>query len=253
MHGYPETAGGADTGLTESGKLVDERDFVMIVPQGGTILEGMLEQVPAVVARFDAATGGEASFWTVDGRWLDDNVQAFARWFVHPRHFDPASFPILQRLLDGEYSTSNVPFRYAASFHGMSGSQHEVVVGGQSDRTEKCFVVSEIAAELAAAGIGSVALYVEDPGGDWSVPNDQGAEVDPLRAYGLHGLDPDDVLARLSPNPTRTAGQGTFMVGESSGVRNDATIRAEVAEGLADAMATLVTTGVPSGFTCSSL
>lgn len=253
VHAYPETTVSASAGLTESGKLVDERDFVMIVPQGGTIFEGILEQVPAVVARFDAATGGEASFWTVDGRWGGNTVEAFARWFVHPRHFDAASFPILDRLLDGEYSNWDVPFRYAASFHGMSGGQHEVVVGGQSDRTEKCFVVSEIAAELAAANIGLVALYVEDPGGDVSVPNDQGAEVDPLRAFGLGGLDPDDVLARLSPNPTRTAGRGTFMIGESSGVRNDVTIRTEVAEGLADAMATLVTTGVPSGFTCSSL
>lgn len=233
-------------------RLRSDKRFALLVPHGGGIELHTSAQITPVVERLSQDHSVEANVWENVGQWGDG--QTFARWHVTSAAFDRHSFPGLDLLLDEPDFVTGRPFQYAAALHGEGSSSKRIILGGDSHMTEKCYLVDRIRNRLGSRA-GEVSFYLFDvsdnAANDRKVPAN--ASIDRDDVDHLRGLDNQNVVNRLSPNTTGVAGRGAFQLEQSSGLRNDSTLRVAVAEGLADAIGDLVSTGVPSGFSCSDL
>ena len=130
----------ADPNLSEGqaiarGELIERRcddgihrGLVVIAPHGGDIEPHTDEQAELVADRLSAA---DVTLWRCKG-WGD----AFDRWHITSTDIDPASFPLLDSLMDRG-------FRNAVSFHGFRDD--EVLIGGSSSPALKRRVRDAIA------------------------------------------------------------------------------------------------------------
>ena len=229
-----------------------DKRFALLIPHGGAVETGTSAQITPVVDRLSTGYSVEANVWENRGYW--GNNQTFQRWHVTSDAFDRESFPGLDRLLDETDFVTGRPFQYAAALHGEGDSGKRVIVGGDSNMTEKCYLVDRIRSRMGSRA-GEVSFYLfdvsDDENNDRKVPAN--AAIDRDDVDHLRGLDNQNVVNRMSPNTSGVAGHGAFQLEQSKGLRDDSTLRTAVAEGLADAIGDLVSTGVPSGFTCSNL
>ncbi len=231
-----------------------DKRFILAIPHGGAIETGTSDQVGPVVDVLTQDYSIDANVWENLGYW--GSGQTFQRWHITSDAFHGPSFPGLDEILNDADFTTGRPFQYAAALHGFSSSAKSVVVGGDSDLDEKCYVVDRIQARLGSRS-GEVAFYVfdssDDAANDVSVADSTGRALDRDDVDHLRGLDNDNIVNRLSPNPNALSGFGAFQLEQSKGLRNDDTLRGAVAEGLAEAVGDLISSGLPSGFSCSSL
>jgi phage replication-related protein YjqB (UPF0714/DUF867 family) len=250
IHGPAEPTG--HTGrIREEARLVDDREVLVAFPFVGDDT-GVFQPLDEILVGLEEVDDLHGSFWRYDADWTYGLT--FDRWFVSRSSFGSRSLPILDHLLADENDDTDTPFRYVLAAEPFDTSDFEVIVGGQADRTEKCYLVHEMQASLTAAGLGgSVAFHVEDPGGDVPVPDASSHSVPAAVAALYAGLDPEDVQNRLSPNPARTAGQGAFLVAEGDALLASVPHRNALGNGLGTALGHLADGGVPGGFSCSSL
>lgn len=252
LSSYCEPQGLGSHYFREQIRLRSDKRFALLVPHGGGIELHTSAQITPVVERLSQDHSVETNVWENVGQWGDG--QTFARWHVTSAAFDRHSFPGLDRLLDEPDFVTGRPFQYAAALHGEGSSSKRIILGGDSHMTEKCYLVDRIQARMGSRA-GEVSFYLfdvsDDAANDRKVPANAAITRDSVKH--LRGLDNQNVVNRMSPNTSGVAGHGAFQLEQSSGLRNDSTLRVAVAEGLADAIGDLVSTGVPSGFDCSDL
>lgn len=244
---YDEPNTNVPVAFNELGRLVEDREAIVLAPHndlGPAFFEDLLfGQAYDIVARMEA-DDVYASRWTTVGKWLFGD--AFSAWHVDDTFHSTSSFPALAELMADEHGATGKPFGRALSIAVFDGFDRDVIVGGQGDRSEKCYLVEGMQAALTAAGHGGeVAFYVVDGGGDVSVPDGAGDQIPSSTAERHAGGDDLKLVNRL--------GADSFLVTESDTVRDDDDLRDAVSDGLGAALAELVATGVPAGFSCSSL
>lgn len=233
--------------------LSADKRFALLVPHGGAIELQVSNQVVPVMNTLAQVYSVAANLWEGDGQW--GNNQTFQRWHITSDAIHRASFPGLDTLLNQPLFAVGQPFQYAAALHGFGYTGNGVIVGGRASREAKCLIVGRIQDQLAAAGrSGAIAFHIADVGGnDLSVPNGSGQHLASLTTVGgLTGTDRNNIVNRLAPNETSQAGFGGFQLEQSSGVRNDSVLRNAVAQGLAQGVGELLTSGTP-GNACAQL
>lgn len=248
----PEHSG--DHYFEERTRPRSDKRFILAIPHGGAIETGTSDQVDPIVQVLGQGYSIDANVWENRGYWGDG--QTFQRWHITSDAFHGPSFPGLDEILTDADFTTGRPFQYSAALHGFSSSAKSVVVGGDSDLDEKCYVVDRIQNRLGSRA-GEVAFYVfdssDDAAHDVSVADSTGRELARDDVDHLRGLDNDNIVNRLSPNPSALSGFGAFQLEQSKGLRNDDVLRDGVARGLADAVGDLIDGGLPTGFSCNSL
>lgn len=231
-----------------------DKRFILAIPHGGAIETGTSDQIDPLVDVLDQSYSIDANVWENEGYWGDG--QTFVRWHITSDAFHGPSFPGLNEILDDTDFVTGRPFQYAAALHGFGSSAKSIVVGGDSDLDEKCYVVDRVLNRLGSRA-GEVAFYIFDSSdlaaNDVIVADSTGRRLLRDDVDHLRGLDNDNIVNRLSPNPSAQPGFGAFQLEQSKALRDDATLRDAVARGVADAVGDLIGSGLPSGFSCNSL
>lgn len=212
---------------------------IVLAPHGGNIETGTSLQVNRFAAELPAINSTPVNIWNVEGKW--GNNQTFERWHITSTSLDTASYPGLANLLpiDGT-------FDYAISFHGFGGSSsaqtcssgpnaptprllYQIILGGGAPRNLKCAIAKAIDDEMVAAGrTDDIGIAIRDDAeGNLSIADNCGRHV---TQTGLSGTHEDNIVNRLAPT-------GGIQLEQSKTLRDDATLRNLVADGVAEGLA----------------
>lgn len=216
----------------------DDR-VVVLAPHGGNIETGTSLQVTRFASELEAINSTPVNVWNVEGKW--GNNQTFERWHITSTSLDAASYPGLADLLP-----TGGTFNYAISFHGFSGSSsaqacnngphapnprllYQIILGGGAPRSLKCAIAKAIDAELVTAGrTDDITIAIrDDVQGNLNIADSCGRTV---TQSGLSGTHEDNIINRLAPT-------GGIQLEQSKTLRDDATLRNAVVDGVAEGLA----------------
>lgn len=211
---------------------------VVLAPHGGNIETGTSLQVTRFAAELETINSTPVNVWNIEGKW--GNNQTFERWHITSTSLDTASYPGLADLLP-----AGGTFDFAVSFHGFGGTSssncvtgtyastsrtfYQIILGGGAERNLKCAIALAIGDEMVAASrTDDIAIAIrDDVEGDLSVVDYCGRSVS---QSGLSGTHVDNIVNRL-------AAVGGIQLEQSKTVRDDATLRNLVADGVAEGLA----------------
>lgn len=257
---YCESSG---TRFEEEAVVAAGAAVALLAPHGGAIELRTSDQLDVVENEL-AGAGHVANVWDLQGAW--GRSQTFQRLHVTAPSIDTETFPGLRQLMDKTDYAPGLPFRFAVALHGYGSSQKGIILGGRADREAKCLVALRIQDELedARGDRDEIGFRItDDADGDLTVASGTGHV--PPDQHG--GQSEDNVVNRLSPNPSGVPGWGGIQVEQSSGVRNDTTnpgnqspssdgwLRNVVSRGIAQALVELLAYDDDQGPTglCSTL
>jgi phage replication-related protein YjqB (UPF0714/DUF867 family) len=232
-------------GFSENGIVEANKRFVLLVPHGGDIETRTSDQVTPVLDTLRADWTVHGSLWNTRGVW--GLQQTRERWHITATALLGTSFPVLDKLFAEADFAAGRPFQYALALHGYKDTEKGVIVGGQANRQAKCLVVLRIQDRLEAVGRSrtEIGFRIFDPAGAITIP--AGSYTPPAENGGLQA---ENIVNRLSPNPDGEAGWGGIQLEQSKGVRDDQTsgsvgsnawLRNVVARGAATALGELIT------------
>lgn len=236
-------------GFTERAILSTDTRVAVVAPHGGGVEAPTDEQADELAQELDTSYGIDPSLWWTDGSW--DRGQTFQRWHTTATAIDPTSFPGLAQLFRLPDDATNRPFRYSVALHGYDSSDVGLILGGRADRLDQCLVAKRIQEALVAAGRDAhdIGLRIHSVGhSDLTVANDDG-KIPPDEHAGHLA---DNLVNRLSPNPSSLSGFGGLQLEQSSSLRSNQVLLDSVTQGLAEALDELVSFGTPADH-CSSL
>ena len=212
---------------------------VVLAPHGGNIETGTSLQVTRFATELESINSTPVNVWNIEGKW--GNNQTFERWHITSTSIDPASYPGLADLLP-----VGGTFDYAVSFHGFGGSTstqacssgphsptprllYQIILGGGAPRNLKCAIALAIDDEMVAATrTDDIAIAIrDDVEGNINIADTCGRNVS---QSGLSGTHEDNIVNRL-------ASVGGIQLEQSKTVRDDATLRNLVADGVAEGLA----------------
>lgn len=216
----------------------DDR-LAVLSPHGGGIETQISGELDTLLGSLEDL-GYQPSVWEGAGQW--GSGETFERWHVTSTQISEGSFPGYQQL------ATQAPYQYAVSLHGFTESEPAVVLGGQASRQVKCFLVDSIENRLYYGWFdgrgrhdGKITYKIFAPDGDPVdvVRESTGSGDDPQPLTGVDHLDgdsDDNIVNRLSPNPTGVRGHGGIQIELSGELRKDATLFHEFMRALAFAL-----------------
>lgn len=224
----------ANGSLTESSIRTGDAEIALLIPHGGDIETGTSDQVAPFVNTLQAEHSIAANIWDVQGVWSDN--QTSKRWHITSTNTDVESWPALEAMLAHDDFSAAGEFQHAVSFHGFTGTNLDVIVGGDAERPVKCLIVQRIQEEvesLAAYDGDEIAFVIHDQAaGLIDVEDGNGRTV---TRRDLEGTADENIVNRLSA-------AGGVQIEQSKALRDNAELRTAVAEGAARALGQVVTT-----------
>jgi phage replication-related protein YjqB (UPF0714/DUF867 family) len=204
-------------------ELGDDHEVAVLIPHGG----GIEPEISARVWRIDmnldsSTTAGQADIWEAVGQWGDG--QTSRRWHITAADLSPVSFPGLARLTD---QAAVAPYHYAVAVHGFGDTGKGILIGGQANLEEKCYIAQGIRNRLGSRRDEvAITIYHEVAGQVQAIeiPDSTGRTYARTAFQGLRGMEADNIVNRLSPNAAQAAGSGGFQFELSKGLRDDKTI-----------------------------
>lgn len=189
----------------------------VLIPHGGDIEPGISESIWRVNLGLDMYTSDVPDIWEGYGDW-GNGGETSRRWHITAPDLSAESFPGLERLLDQAAAES---YDYAVAVHGFSEADKALVIGGQADLEEKCYLAVAVQSRLHELRnqVAITIFYLEGSTiRSLNVPDEDG------RTYGnrtdLRAFDNDNVVNRMSPNPGHLPGHGGFQFEASKGLRD---------------------------------
>lgn len=218
----------------------NDNRIALLVPHGGAIETKTSDQIAPFRGVLEAAPYNvPVNYWEVQGTWSDD--QTSSRWHITSTSIHESSFPGLEAILPVTPFATGRPFRHALSFHGFSGSQNDVIVGGDAPLNTKCLIVTRIKDRLAAVtptalDRRTIAFVLHDADG---VHDIAGLNNRTVARRDLSGLSDDNIVNRLSAD-------GGIQLEQSKAVRDSQTLREAVAQGAATALGEVFNNTAPA-------
>lgn len=196
-----------------------DHEIAILVPHGGGIEPKISDRIWRIDTNIDMYTPGQADIWEGYGQW--GSGQTSRRWHITSSDFSPLSFPGLAKLTD---QAAVNPYLYSVAVHGFGHSGKGVIIGGQASLEAKCYVAQGIRDRLLTRRDEvAITIYFEDGNGVNAIEiPDGGGKKLALATYDhLRGMDDDNIVNRLSPNPGQLDGFGAFQIEISKGLRDD--------------------------------
>ncbi len=197
----------------------DDHEVAVLVPHGGDIENHIAERIWRLDTYIDMYTNTVPDIWEGAGAW--GSGQTFRRWHITSADLSPASFPGLARLTD---QAAVSPYAYSVAIHGFDDDDKGIIIGGQANKEEKCYIAEGIRNRLLTRREEvAITIFYEENGQVRAIeiPDSTGRTY-PLAAFSdLRGMDVDNIVNRLSPNPNQLPGFGGFQLELSEGLRND--------------------------------
>lgn len=197
----------------------DDHEVAVLVPHGGDIENHIAERIWRLDTFIDMYTNTVPDIWEGAGTW--GNSQTFRRWHITAPDLSPASFPGLA-LLTTQAAVS--PYVYSVAVHGFGEDDKGIIIGGQANKEEKCYLAEGIRNRLVTRREEvAITIYYEENGQVRAIeiPDSTGRMYPRADFDDLRGMDADNIVNRLSPNPNQLAGFGAFQIELSEGLRND--------------------------------
>lgn len=227
---YNEPVNNGDRRFEEFVEIGGDHEIAVLMPHGGNIETDLSDLLWRIDLGIDNQTGRQADIWEGVGVWGEG--QTSRRWHVTSASFSPDSFPGLALLTD---QAAVNPYQYAVAVHGFtgrtasssatSGAFKGVVIGGQASLDEKCSIAREIQNRyVSRRSEVAITIFYRENGVNKAleVPALQGTKREVLLGVThLRGLEDDNIVNRLSPNPTFAPGRGAFQFELSQELRND--------------------------------
>lgn len=219
--------------FTECAEAMGNNRLILIVPHGGNIEADTSNQITVFKETFgNNSSIGTPTIWTCEGEY--GSGRSFRQWHITSTDIHPHAFPALQRLLkETPTFLPGVPFQYAIALHGFSDNTKRLVIGGQAPDAVKMLIRDKIKAEMSDVTDVTYCIFSTN---DILPLTDGLGTCNGVRKY--RGTDNDNIINRLSPNPTSVANRGAIQIEQSRALRD--THSNAVAAGLAKAMAQLL-------------
>jgi phage replication-related protein YjqB (UPF0714/DUF867 family) len=218
---YEEPAG--NPGLFEEFvELGDDHEVAVLIPHGDGIEPELSDRIWRLDLNLEMYTNRQNDIWEGSGSW--GSGQTARRWHITAADLSPVSFPGLA-LLTNQAAAS--PYRYAVAVHGFGDTGKGIIIGGQANKEEKCYIVQGIRDRLLTRRDEvAITIYYEEAGlvRAIEIPDSTGRTYPRTTFQHLRGMEGDNIVNRLSPNAGQVAGRGAFQFEISKGLRDDVTV-----------------------------
>jgi phage replication-related protein YjqB (UPF0714/DUF867 family) len=255
---YNEPANnGSGRHFEEYVQIGSEHDVAILVPHGGDIETDISDHLWRIDAGVDAGTEEQADIWEGYGEW--GNNETSRRWHITSDAFNGASFPGLQQLI------AQAPYTYGVSVHGFTGRRltdsgsdafYGIVLGGNGNQHEKCYIARGIQDELDLVGRRTdvaISIFYRVSGAIQSTLILDGDSRGLSNVDDLRGLDNDNIVNRLAPNADGLATFGAFQLELSKELRDDAELLAAVMDGIGESLGELAANPAVANNACTTL
>lgn len=256
---YNEPAGnGAGRHFEENIQIGTAHEVAILASHGGDIETDISDHLWRIDDGVDAGTSQQADIWENYGEW--GNSETSRRWHITSDAFFGPSFPGLAQLI------AQAPYTYTVSVHGFTGrllddatpndAFYGIVLGGNGNRQEKCYLARGIQDELDLAGRRTdvaISLFYLVNGVLQSTAILDGAGRGLSGINDLRGIDTDNIANRLSPNTNGAAGFGAFHFELSKELRDDSALLTAVMDGIGERLGLLATNPVVANNACTAL
>lgn len=254
---YNEPAGnGAGRHFEENIEIGTAHEVAILASHGGDIETDISDHLWRIDAGVDAGTGQQADIWENFGEW--GNSETSRRWHITSDAFFGGSFPGLAQLI------AQAPYTYTVSVHGFTGRTldnatstdafYGVVVGGNGNQQEKCYIVRGIQDALAGRRTDvAISIFFRVNGILQSTVIRDASNRTLTGIDDLRGIDTDNIANRLSPNTNGAAGSGAFHFELSKALRDDSVLLAAVMDGIGDRLGLLADDPAVANNACTTL
>jgi phage replication-related protein YjqB (UPF0714/DUF867 family) len=205
--------------------------LLLFAPHGGDIEQETSTQLATLKSELkELRPTFNPTVWDCQGDW--NSGETYRRWHVHSDLISRSSFPGLDQI----YKT----YTRAVALHGFtwrdgSTELRGIVIGGRASLADKRIVQEEI---VNVVGEDVISFHIADLGGNHE--NTEGPDGNLAESEDfvrpLRGLASANIVNRLA------AGSAGIHIEQSGGVRLSATLRPQVAEGIAKALDRLLGT-----------
>ncbi|HYH47464.1 MAG TPA: hypothetical protein VEG34_17420, partial [Thermoanaerobaculia bacterium] len=256
---YNEPANnGAGRHFEENIEIGTAHEVAILASHGGDIETDISDHLWRIDDGVDAGTSQQADIWENYGEW--GNGETSRRWHITSDAFFGGSFPGLAQLI------AQAPYTYAVSVHGFTGrllgdatpndAFYGIVLGGNGNRQEKCYIARGIQDELDLIGRRTdvaISLFYLVNGSLQSTLILDGSGRGLSSVNDLRGIDPDNIANRLSPNTNGAAGSGAFHFELSKELRDDSALLAAVMDGIGERLGLLAANPAVANNACTTL
>lgn len=200
----------------------DDHEVAVLIPHGDGIEPEISDRIWRLDLSLEMYTNRQNDIWEGSGSW--GNGQTARRWHITAPDLSPVSFPGLALLTNQAAAT---PYRYAVAVHGFGDTGKGIIIGGQANKEEKCYIAQGIRDRLLTRRDEvAITIYYEEGGQVRAIeiPDSTGRTYPRTTFQHLRGMEGDNIVNRLSPNAGQAAGRGAFQFEISKGLRDDVTV-----------------------------